>query len=118
MSTKELEIWLLKVREFSVDELLTVQKTVAAELKQKTAKSPVVTQNPNHSAERFNEPEGRINIPGAYRPTKAQIEAHLSAIFTPEQRAEFDKVDLSQIKLLPGAKSSTELISEDREDRF
>ena len=60
----------------------------------------------------------RVEIPGAYRPTAEQVTAHLKAVFSPEQLAEIEKVDLSNLKLPPGAKTTTEILSEDREDRF
>jgi hypothetical protein len=60
----------------------------------------------------------RVEIPGAYRPTAEQITAHLKAVFSPEQLTEIEKVDVSNLKLPPGAKTTTEILSQDREDRF
>ncbi|NWJ98910.1 MAG: hypothetical protein HXX20_24480 [Chloroflexi bacterium] len=60
----------------------------------------------------------RVEIPGAYRPTAEQVTAHLKAVFSPEQLAEIAKVDVSNLKLPLGAKTTTEILNEDREERF
>ena len=86
----------------SPDELLLVQEQLQSQLQ---------------TASKLNNLEkGRVNIPGSYRPTPEQIEALLAAMFTPEQRREIDAVDLT--KLPTNLPSVTEMISEDREDRF
>lgn len=48
------------------------------------------------------------------RPTSEEIEADLAEIFTPEELAEIDKVDLSSLPQWPGQKSLSEMINEDR----
>ncbi len=58
----------------------------------------------------------RIKLPGAYQPTAEEVEASLAKIFTPEEMVEMDKVDLDNLPV--GAKSLSEMINEDREDRF
>ncbi len=119
MSSVELEIWLSKVKEFSVSELLAMQETITQELKQKTANVPAPKPEPISAPGRFGQPQRKIIIPGAYETTPAEVEAELAAIFTPEERAEMAKVDLINLPPLPaGAKTSTQIISEDREDRF
>jgi hypothetical protein len=57
-----------------------------------------------------------IEIPGAVRRSTDEIEAHLLAIFGSEKLAELKKVDLADLP--PGHKTITEMLSEDREDRF
>jgi predicted transcriptional regulator len=57
-----------------------------------------------------------VEIPGAYRFSPSEIEAELAEIFTPEELAEIAKTDLSNLP--PGTKTVTEILSEDREDRF
>lgn len=66
-----------------------------------------------------NSPENKLlNIPGTHRRTKEEIEAHLRNIFTPEQLIEIAQTDISNIVLPPGAKTTAEILEEDREDRF
>jgi hypothetical protein len=60
----------------------------------------------------------RVPIPGTYRPTKEKVEAELKSIFTPEQLAEIARTDISNLVLPPGAKTTAELLEEDREDRL
>lgn len=58
----------------------------------------------------------RIFIPGTRRPTKEEVEARLARIFTSEQLAEIARTDVSNIVLPPGAKTTAEILDEDRED--
>jgi hypothetical protein len=60
----------------------------------------------------------RVPIPGTYRPTKEKVEAELKSIFTPEQLAEIARTDISNIVLPPGAKTTAEILEEDREDHL
>jgi len=102
----DLDLVLAKVKGLSVAELLTVKETIQSELQQKqSATEPAQAGQPQ-----------RVIIPGSYRPSKEQIEAELARLFTPEELAEMDKVDLSKIDI--GPKSASEMINEDREDRF
>jgi hypothetical protein len=101
-----------KIKELSAADLRLLQEQIEAELRQKT--SPPQSTSTKQTAEK---PVTLLDlIPGAYRPTKEQIEAHLAAVFTSEERARMGKTDFS--KLPVGAKTVTEMISEDREDRF
>jgi len=56
-----------------------------------------------------------IHIPGAYQPTREEVEASLARIFTPAELAEMDEVDLNNLP--KGLKSVTQMLNEDREDR-
>ena len=60
----------------------------------------------------------RVKIPGAYQFSAAEIEAELAEIFTPQELAEIENEDISNLTLPARAKTSTEFLSEDREDRF
>lgn len=55
-------------------------------------------------------------MPGAFRITKAEAEETLAKIFTSEELANLGKTDFSQLPPLP--KSITEILDEEREDRF
>jgi hypothetical protein len=99
-----------KLKQLSVNELLSLQSEIITELHQKTAVTPAT---PAQTAK----PLTLLDlIPGAYRPTKAQIEAHLAAVFTKEELAEADKVDLNNLPIPP--KPVSAMIIEDREDRI
>lgn len=101
----------VQLAELSVDELLTLMERITVELRHKiipNGKTPAKVVEP--------EPENKPYLPGTYRPTKEQIEASLAAMFTPEERAEAAKVD--RTKLARPHRSVTEIINEDREDRF
>ena len=110
MSTDLIEV-LNRLGNLSIEELLTVQETVRKGVQQKihSSKSPEVSDN---------HVNGRVIIPGAYRPTIQEVEAHLARVFTPEQLAEISRTEISNITLPPGAKTTAEILSEDREDRF
>jgi hypothetical protein len=113
MST-DTDLIIEKVRYLSVDDLLRVQATIRQELELKTTPK---SQKPKRA--RFSDTPRKIVIPEAYQPSSADIEAELAQIFTAEELAEIAGTDISDIPVLPlGAKTSTELISEDREDRF
>jgi hypothetical protein len=114
MST-DTDLILGKISNLSVSELLSVQDAITYELRQKLQADKGLLNKET----RFSEPKRKIAIPGAYQPTAEEIEAELAESFTPEERAEMAKVDLSNLPPLPaGAKTSTQIISEDREDRF
>jgi hypothetical protein len=92
-----------------------VQEWIAERLNRLNTNS-TTQSNPALSSVEQTQPIRRVKIPGAYRPTAEEIEASLASIFTPEELAEIEKVDLS--KLPTGLKSVTEILNEDREDRF
>lgn len=102
----DLSAVLTKLDELSFEELLTLQEQLTHRLK---LKAPAPSQPVNQTSH-------RVKIPGAYRPTPAQIEARLAAILTPEELTRLGKTDFS--KLPVGPKSASEMLNEDREDRF
>ncbi len=130
MSTT-LQLIMAKAEELSPDELFLLQEYITKQLRQKTLGS---VQSP---------PDAYVRVPGAYRltpeeakankdglsypdasnesiylptPTAAQLEAELAEIFTSEELLEMEKVNLDDLPPLP--KSLSEMINEDREDRF
>lgn len=115
MST-DLEAFVAKVKDFSVSDLLTVQESVIAELPRKTAAVTEPTQP------RPNTPEEREAILSRYfmpKKTQEEVDSWLAEMFSPEIVEEAKKLDLSTIPPLPpGAKSTSQLIIEDREDRL
>ncbi len=112
MSTALSEV-LDRLENLSVDELLTVQEAITKDVRQKLSSSSA-----KKIIEDNNEVRHRVRIPGAYRPSAQQVETHLASVFTPEQLAQIAQTDVSDIKLPPGAKTTTQILSEDREDRF
>jgi predicted pyridoxine 5'-phosphate oxidase superfamily flavin-nucleotide-binding protein len=91
----------------SVDELLALLEGISKELRRKTGEKPekvVLSQ--------------QVIIPGAYQFSAEEIEAELAAAFTPQELAEIEIEDISNLTLPVGAKTTTEILSEDREDRF
>jgi hypothetical protein len=58
----------------------------------------------------------KLNIPGSYRPTSEQIEARLRTIFKPEEIALIGTTDFNKVSF--GSKSLSQMVIEDREDRF
>lgn len=96
-----------KVRNLSVSELLNLQQIIIEELRKKTG----VAQN----GEKSNS-TGHVRLPHAYRLTREEVEASLAVIFSPEELARLGKTDFS--KLANGPKSASEMLIEDREDRF
>lgn len=111
MSSKLDEI-LPAVEELSVEELWSLQERVLNRLRAKTTTST----NGNGQTKEAKLPDKHVVIPGAYRRSPEKIEAFLATIFTPEELARMGKTDFS--KLPRPEKSITEIISEDREDRF
>lgn len=111
MSTALSEV-LERLENLSVDELLTVQEAITKDVRQKLGSSTA------RKIIEDNEVLHRVRIPGAYRSTAQQVEAHLASIFTPQQLAQIAQTDVSNITLPPGAKTTTQILSEDREDRF
>jgi len=103
------DLILEKVRNLSISELLIVQETIIWELRQKTRSTSEPTPG-RANGQRY------IRIPGAYQPTREEVEASLARIFTPTELAEIGKRDFTKIDL--GSKSLSEMVNEDREDRF
>src|SRR5438105_705147 len=104
----ELELLVSKVKKLSIEELLTIQETIITELRHKTMlENPVISTNlPGNTS---------IFLP---KLSPQEIEAELAEIFTPEELAEINAVDLSKLPLLPaGVKTLSEIVNEDREDR-
>ncbi len=104
----ELDLILSNIKKLSVEELTTIQETVAAELRQQAESILAPSQ--------YKASPLRIRLPHAYQVTAEEIEASLAAIFTPEELAQLGKTDFS--KLPTGPKSASEMLNEDREDRF
>jgi hypothetical protein len=96
----DVQMILDKVSDLSVEDLLKVQQTVTFELQKKAPEKP----------------SGRVHLPRAYRRTKEEVEAMLKALFTPEEYAEIGKRDFSKMKI--EGKTFSEMVNEDREDRF
>jgi hypothetical protein len=100
-----------RIDELSIEELWTLQERVINWLRTKTnGNGQVKKSEPTLAAD-------HIKIPGAYRLTKQQAEAGLTYIFSPEELAQMETVDLEELKNRLLSKSLTEIISEDREDR-
>lgn len=57
-------------------------------------------------------------VEGFYRATAEEVEAELVAIFTPQQLAEIHATNFAELNLPTLPRSLTEMISEEREDRF
>jgi hypothetical protein len=110
MSTDLSEV-LSRLENLSVEELLTVQESLTKSVRKKVHSSTSVGI-PGVPTTR------RIGIPGAYRATPQEIEAHLKSVFTSQQLAEIAQTDISNLSLPPGAKTTAEILREDREDRF
>ncbi len=111
-----LEQVLSQVRNLGVSELLTIQETITQELRRKTDPTqPVPDPTPTVEAGATSAPR-RIHLPHAYRRTPEEIEASLAAIFTPEELAQIGTTDFSKLPI--GPKSASEMLNEDREDRF
>jgi hypothetical protein len=100
-----------RLENLSVEELLTVQESLTKNVRKKVHSSTSVGI-PGEPTTR------RIGIPGTYRATPQEIEAHLKSVFTSEQLAEIAQTDISNLTLPPGAKTTAEILREDREDRF
>jgi hypothetical protein len=96
-----------KVANLSVDELLLLQERITSYLRQK-----VVPPKPTTAEER-EAAWAKVFMP---KPTPEQIEAEIAYIFPPEIRAEFGKTDWKNKVIEP--KSASEMVNEDREDRF
>jgi len=105
MSAK-LELVLSEIKQLSLEELVVLQENLSLELRYKT-------QPP---AQLQVQAGNRVKIPGAYRPTSEQVKATLAVLFAPEELARMGKTDFS--KLPAGLKSASEMLNEDREDRF
>ncbi|NWJ98601.1 MAG: hypothetical protein HXX20_22855 [Chloroflexi bacterium] len=105
-----LERVLSEIKELSFEELLTLQKQIIDEVRTKAAPIEATLSTPTKPSLR------PLNIPEAYRRKPEEVEALLVAVFGSEQLAVLEKVDLSNLP--PGSKTVTEMISEDREERF
>jgi hypothetical protein len=105
--TSDLANVLKQVKNLSFDELLTLQEQIARQLR---------TKEPKHSTSKNGNSRRKVIIPGAYQPSIEEIETGFAATFTPEELAEMDKVDLENLPL--GAKSLSEMVNEEREDRL
>ena len=105
--TSDLANILRQVKNLSFDELLTLQEQISRQLR---------TKEPKHSTPKNSNLHRKIIIPGAYQPSIEEIDAGFAATFTPEELAEMDEVDLENLPL--GVKSLSEMVNEDREDRF
>ncbi len=94
-----------------------MQEQITQELRAKTR----MTKNGEDSVANKPAPAsstGYVKIRSAYRLTPEQAKAGLARIFRPEELARFETFDLNQLPPLPqGAKSLSELVNEDREDR-
>ncbi|NWJ97798.1 MAG: hypothetical protein HXX20_18610 [Chloroflexi bacterium] len=111
--SENLELMLRQFEGLSVDELLVLLEGLSKELRQKMV-SNVTLMRPTSFGKRLR-PED-IFLP---KPSPAEIEADLAQLFTPEQLKEINQTDLNRLSPLPkGAKSLSELVIEDREDRF
>jgi secreted Zn-dependent insulinase-like peptidase len=91
----------------SLDELLALLDGLSKELRRKTGEKP----------EKVGQAR-QVIIPGAYQFSAEEIEAELASAFTPQELAEIETEDISNLTLPVGAKTTTEILSEDREDRF
>ena len=114
--TTELEDLVAKVKQLSPKELLTIQETVTAELRRK------ITTDDDNKAKRSDTPEEREAILRPYfrpKPTEEEIEAQLARMFSSEELSRIRAVDLTKLPPLPpGAKTLSQMIIEDREDRL
>lgn len=102
-----------EIKELSLEELLTLQRQLIDEVQ---TKAIPVTSEPAALPSNPSQPIRTLMVPHSYRRNPEEVEAALLAVFGPEQLAAMKDVDLT--KLPPGSKTVTEMISEDREDRF
>jgi hypothetical protein len=100
-----------EIKELSFEELLTLQRQIIDEVQTKAVPTaPEAATTPDKAS------QPPLIIPQAYRRNPEDVEASLLAVFGPEQLAAMKDVDLSNLP--PGSRTVTEMISEDREDRF
>jgi hypothetical protein len=95
---------LKQLEEFSLADLLTLQKELSGQIRVKSS-VPAVSGS-----------KRVIKIPGAYQPTLAEIEASLATTFSPEELAQIGKTNFKALRI--NGKSLSEMVNEDREDRF
>jgi hypothetical protein len=95
---------LKQMEELSLADLLTLQRELNGQIRIRS-NSPVVPGKAR-----------MIKIPGAYQPTLAEIEASLAENFTPEELTQIGKTNFKELKI--SGKSLSEMVNEDREDRF
>ncbi len=101
-----------EIKELSLEELLTLQRHLIDEVQVK-----VVPATQTSSGTMPVKPTQRsLVVPQAFRRKPEEVEATLLAVFGPEQLEAMKDVDLTNLG--PGSKTVTEMISEDREDRF
>ena len=79
-------------------------------------KTAVTTKLQQKAEANTSTPTRRVVIPGAVRRSPQEIEAMLSRMFTPEERAAAALIDIRAIP--PGSKTIMGYLNEDREDRF
>ncbi len=103
----DLEIVLAKVHQLNLEELLTVQEQIIRQVRVKVVPPEIVNKVRS---------EQRVQIPGAYQFSSQEIETELAEVFSPEELAIMDKVDLNNLPV--GSKTVTQMLSEDRRDRF
>jgi hypothetical protein len=101
----DLELVLSKVENLELNELLMVQEKVLRQMKTKSSTAPSKGQS-----------ELKVKLPHAYRRTPEEVEASLASIFTSEELKNTGKTNFDSIQI--GPKSASELLNEDREDRF
>lgn len=107
MMGSDLEVFAEKIRGLSVEQLLSLQEEIINELRAKTQK--------NNGTNKRKEAQSTQRVSGFYRPSTEEIEAELAEIFTPEELAEVEATDLSNLP--QGPKSLSQIVNEDREDR-
>ena len=101
-----------QIKALPLEELLTLQRQVIDEVQIKAVSATQIS-----SGTLVEKPSRRpLVVPQAYRRKPEEVEAALLAVFSPEQLAAMKDVDLSNLG--SGSKTVTEMISEDREDRF
>lgn len=108
MRTK-LETVLNEIKDLELEELEELLENVSQQLRYKTGTVKFGVSGKAIAAQ-------PLEIPGTYQFSPAEIEAHLAAVFTPEQLAEMERTDSSNLSKM--SRTSTEILSEDREDRF
>ena len=116
MSAK-LDTLLNEIDELPIDELLTVLGRVSDQLRHKTA----TNGNNGYIKPKQEPPPGRIylDIAGIERPTPEEIAVDLAQIFTPEELAAMEDVDIDNLPPPPpGFPTLTEIVSEGREEFY
>lgn len=104
MLSPEAGLIIEQVRNLSVEDLLAVRDTIEEELqyKQPSAAQTASTASSGHAL--------------IYRRTPEEIEAFLATIMSPEELAQVGKTEFNRKTI--GPKSASQMLIEDREDRF